>query len=466
MESIDCKDVVEAVNGKLISGRFDTEFIGVSTDSRTTKTGELFVPIKGEKFDGHDYIEHAFNSGALGTITEKNIKKTHFPEKSIIKVDNTLKALKDLASYYRQKFKIPFIGITGSMGKTTTKDMISNILSQEYNVLKTEGNYNNEIGLPLTMFNLESHHQVAVLEMGMNSPGEISNLTSITRPKIAVITNIGMSHIEKLGSRQNILKAKMEILEGVPKDGLVVLNGDDNLLYGLKGFLSKHTVYYGMDENLDYQAYNIQNAGESGVYFDISIRGKEYKIHVPIPGVHNVNNALAALVVCFEMGMPVEKIIKGIRFFTSNKMRLNVLCRNGIKIIDDTYNASPESMKAALMVLKDVKDVEGHNPKKRIAILGDMLELGEWAKDSHFNLGKFAITQGIDYIITIGEHGKSIADGALKAGASQEKVKSFFSNAQVLKFLENLISKGDAILIKGSRGMKMEEIVQGLLKCK
>lgn len=471
MQAMKCNEVIRAVNGKLISGKNDTKFLNISTDSRTIRNGELFIPIKGERFDGHDYIEHAFRSGASGTVTERDIVEiiksdngTDFGKKTIIKVDDTLKALKNLASYYRQKFKIPFIGITGSVGKTGTKDMISCILMQEYNVLKTEGNFNNEIGLPLTIFNLEPYHEVAVLEMGMSSIGEISSLTSIVHPRIAVITNIGMSHIEKLGSRQNILKAKMEILEGVPRDGLVVLNGDDNLLYGLKGFLNKHTVYYGMDEGLDYQAYNIQNAGESGVYFDISIKGKEYKIHVPIPGVHNIYNALAALVVGIEMGVSIDGIIEGIRLFTPGKMRLNIISYNEIKIINDTYNANPQSMEAALKVLKDINNINGNSPKKRIAVLGDMLELGEWAYDAHFNLGKFSVSLGIDYIITVGQDGKNIAKGALEAGAGHEKVKSFSNNTEVLEFLKGFISSGDVILVKGSRGMKMEEIVLNLTK--
>lgn len=461
MQMIKCNEVIEATNGKLISGRTDTEFLNVSTDSRTIKNGELFIPIKGERFDGHDYIKNAFCSGAAGTITQRDIENVdkEAVKGVIIKVDDTLKSLKKLALYYRQKFKIPFIGITGSVGKTGTKDMISCILAQECNVLKTEGNFNNEIGVPLTIFNLEPYHEVAVLEMGMSNFGEISSLTSIVRPKVVVITNIGMSHIENLGSRQNILKAKMEILEGVPRDGLVVLNGDDSLLYGLKGFLDKHTVYYGMDEGLDYQAYNIQNAGESGVYFDINIRDREYKIHIPLPGVHNVHNTLAAIAVATEMGMPIDRIIEGIKNFTPDKMRLNIISYNGIKIINDTYNANPQSMEAALKVLKDI-----NSSKRRIAVLGDMLELGEWAYDAHFNLGKFAISLGIDYIITVGQNGKNIAEGALEAGARYDKVRTFSDNAEALKFLKSFVTNDDVILIKGSRGMQMEEIVLDLTK--
>lgn len=474
MQTMKCGEIVQAISGKLIQGRMDNEILGISTDSRTIKNNELFVPIKGDRFDGHDFIHHAIKSGALGAIVEegssdKIIKKCidsrmDLKNKIIIEVSDTLKALRDLASYYRQKFRIPFIGITGSVGKTGTKDMIASVLMQEYNVLKTEGNFNNEIGLPHTIFNLSSFHEVAVLEMGMNKSGEISRLTSIVCPKIAVITNIGMSHIGKLGSRQNILKAKMEIFEGVPKDGLIILNGDDNLLYGLKGFLNKHTIYYGMDEGLDYQAYNIRNAGELGVYFNIMVKDKECKIHVPVPGVHNIYNALAALAVGVEMGVPLDNIIKGIEIFTPDKMRLNVVYHKNVKIINDTYNASPQSMEAAIKVLKDIDGINLEIPKRRIAILGDMLELGEWSYDAHYNIGKFLATIGIDYIITVGQNGRNIAKGALEEGVNYQKVKSFSNTKETSEFLADFVDSGDVILVKGSRGMEMEKIVFDLTK--
>jgi len=273
-----------------------------------------------------------------------------------------------------------------------------------------------------------------------------------------VITNIGISHIEKLGSRQNILKAKMEIFEGLSRDGLIVLNGDDNLLYGLKGFLNYRTVYYGMDEGLDYQAYNVQNAGEGGIYFDINIKNTEYKIHVPLPGVHNVYNALAAIAVGLEMGVEMENIIKGISEFVPGNMRLNITKSGGIKVINDAYNANPQSMEAALKVLKDLG-----NTQRRIAVLGDILELGDWAKKAHLEIGKLAFTLEIDYIITVGKNAAYIAEGAILAGTSPSKVKHFPDNESAIKFLRTFIKEGDAVLIKGSRGMKMEEIAEQMI---
>lgn len=452
MEAIRCEEILKATGGKLICGDMNAVFKVISTDSRKIERGDLFIPIEGERFDGHDYILSSFEAGAAGSLTHKEIEPVK--DKVLIKVENTLKALRELASYYRQKFKIPFVGITGSVGKTSTKDMVSCVLSKQYKVLSTQGNFNNEIGVPLTVFNLDSSHEAAVIEMGMSGFGEISRLTSIVKPDIAIITNIGLSHIEKLGSRKNILQAKMEILEGLSGKGLVILNGDDKLLYGLKGLISFRTVFYGMEEGFDYQAYNVQSLGEQGTVFDIAIGNKDYRVHIPVPGVHNVYNALAGIAAGVELGIPADKMIQGIEEYTPGKMRLNLINHNGIKIINDAYNASPQSMEAAINVLKEVSATG-----RSIAVLGDMLELGEMSLDSHRHVGSFAVAKGVDYILTVGESGKNIAHGAIEAGANTDKVISFKDNNEAAEFLTSFIKPGDVILVKGSRGMKMEEIV-------
>lgn len=452
MEVLRCEEILKATGGKLICGDVNTVFATISTDSRKINNSDLFIPIEGERFDGHDYILSSFASGAAGSLTHKELEPVN--DKVLIKVEDTLKALRDLASYYRQKFKIPYVGITGSVGKTSTKDMVSCVLAKQYKVLSTQGNYNNEIGVPLTIFNLDSLHEAAVIEMGMSGFGEISRLTSIVKPDIAIITNIGLSHIEKLGSRKNILQAKMEILEGLKDKGLVILNGDDKLLYGLKGLISFRTVFYGLEENLDYQAYNVQSLGEQGTVFDITICNKDYRVNIPVPGVHNVYNALAGIAAGRELGIPIEKIIQGIEEFTPGKMRLNIINHNGIKIINDAYNASPQSMEAAINVLKDVV-----TSGRSIAVLGDMLELGEMSMDSHRHVGRFAVAKGIDYILTVGDNGENIAHGAIEAGAEADKVISFKDNTEAAEFLINFIKPGDVLLVKGSRGMKMEEVV-------
>lgn len=453
MEILKCKEIIKAVDGKLLSGSLETEFSNITTDSRKVKDGDFFVPLVGEKFDGHEYIISSFERGGSGCFTHKNIKG--FDDKIVVKVGDTLVALRKLSAYYRQKFDIPFVGITGSVGKTSTKDMISSVLSQIYNVHKTQGNFNNEIGVPLTVFGLEASHEAAVIEMGMSDFGEISRLTSIVKPDIAVMTNIGLSHIENLGSRQNILKAKMEILEGLNERGLVILNGDDNLLNGLKDLLKYRTVLYGMEDGLDYQAYNISSQGEMGTSFEISIGNNNYKVHVPVPGIHNIHNALAAIAVGVELKVPIDLIIKGIGEFLPGKMRLNIIDINGIKIINDAYNASPQSMEAAINVLKDV--VSGNN--RTIAVLGDMLELGDISAKAHRDVGSYAVSKEISYIVAVGEKGKDIIEGAIEAGAKKEKVLHFNNNKEAGKFLIDFAKPGDVLLVKGSRGMKMEEIV-------
>ena len=271
MKKLKCKEIIKVINGKLISGNSNIEFNNISIDSRKIQEGDLFIPIIGKNFDGHNFIKESLNNGAIAVITEKEYDLESSNNKVIIKVDNTRKALMDIATFYKSKFNTFTIGITGSVGKTCTKDMISCVLREKYNILKTEGNFYNEIGVPLTVFNLEDIHVAAVIEMGMSDFHEISNLTNIVKPNIAVITNIGLSHIQNLGSRHNILKAKLEILEGLENDGVVVLNGDDHLLYGLKDLLKFNTIFYGMEEGNDFQAYNVETVGEKGTYFEILI---------------------------------------------------------------------------------------------------------------------------------------------------------------------------------------------------
>ncbi len=455
MQALRCDEILKAVNGKLISGSTKAVFRNISTDSRRIQPGDFFVPIAGERYDGHDFIKDAFEGGASGVITHRDIQPAE--GKVIIRVSDTLKALGDLARAYRERFDIPFVAITGSVGKTSTKDMIACALGEQLTVLKTEGNYNNEIGLPLTIFKLESFHQAGVIEMGMSGFGEIRRLSSIVKPHIAVITNIGLSHIEKLGSRQNIMKAKLEILEGLDSNGIVILNGDDELLSGLKGLLKFRTVFYGMEEWVDYRVTGIESAGEAGTDFDVAVGGREYRIHVPVPGVHNVYNALAAFAAGLELGIPAGKLIKGIAGYVPEKMRLNIINHNGIKIINDAYNASPQSMEAALNVMKDISS--GH---RTIAVLGDMLEMGEWAYDAHVRVGRYAAGIGTDYIIAVGRNGAHIIEGARAVGMPDTNLSSFDNNSAAAEYIMKLVRPGDVILVKGSRGMKMEEIVSKL----
>ncbi|MEN8907548.1 MAG: UDP-N-acetylmuramoyl-tripeptide--D-alanyl-D-alanine ligase [Clostridiales bacterium] len=446
-------EVVEAVHGIALSGSNKIKINRVSTDSRDIRLGDLFIPIKGKRFDGHKYIDEAFKKGAVAVLTDHDILVEE--NKITIKVDDTLKALGDLAKYYRKKFDLPIVAVTGSVGKTSTKEMVARVLNSKYNVLKTAGNFNNEIGLPLTLFNLKKEHSLAVIEMGMSDFGEIRRLSKITEPDIAVITNIGLAHVENLGSKQNILKAKMEVLDGLSSNGTVVLNGDDSLLKGMKNLLKYTTVFYGMEEGLEYQAFNIKTLGEKGSSFEITINSRDYKVFVPVPGIHNIYNALSAFVIAKELGLSPDNIIEEISNYSPEKMRMEILNIKNFKIINDVYNASPQSMEAAIDVLSAF-----NSSKRKIAVLGDMLELGKWSEKFHRELGEFILTKEVDSLITVGKDAKIIAQSASDSSNKEISIFSFINNDDAINFLKDYIREDDIILIKGSRGMHMEEIIE------
>ncbi len=457
MISFNCTELVEAVGGRLLWGETSMTFNGVTTDSRKVTKNSLFIPLIGEKFDGHDYIEQCFNAGASVCLTSKLLPQVSGC--AAVFVSDTAKALRDLAAWHRKKFNLPVVGITGSVGKTSTKDMVSCVLSQQYKVLKTQGNFNNEIGLPLTVFNIDNSHEAAVIEMGMSGFGEISRLTAIAKPHIAIITNIGVSHIEKLGSQEGILKAKLEILEGLDKDGLVILNGDDPLLSSLKGKLPFRTVFYGMNSVSDYTALNYQTMGEQGTNFEIKINNCMYSVEIPVPGIHNVYNALAAISVGIEMKIPMEVIVNGIKQFSPGNMRQSIINHNGIKIINDAYNASPQSMQAAINVLEEIS-----SGSRSIAVLGDMFEMGDMSKDLHYSVGDFIKNKKINYLVTVGHDSRMISQAVADSGNCEIKLHHFENNQEALKYIMGIATPGTYILIKGSRGMKMEEIADGIMK--
>jgi len=449
MQAMTIEDVLKATGGTLLSGDVHQTFNDVISDSRKVTAGVLFVPLVGEKFDGHEFIKAAFDLGASAVLTQRDTEL--LVDKTIVKVEDTLKAFGDIAKYYKQKYNVPTVSVTGSVGKTTTKDMLASVLSQKYNTLKTMGNFNNEIGLPITIFGLEKEHEAAVLEMGMNHFGEIEHLADIGRPDVAVITNIGQSHIENLGSREGIFKAKMEMTKLFTKDNTLIVNGDDDYLSKTKGMGEYKVVYYGITnpEN-DVYAKDIENNGLNGIKFTAVVDGGEYPIEVNVPGKHNVYNALAAICVGREFDVPMDKIAEGIRSFELTKMRLAVEEYNGITIINDCYNASPDSIKAALGVLADT------DKNRKVAILGDVLEMGDFAKDAHYNLGKAVKENGVDLLITAGENMKYLAQGAKDNGV--ENIVSFDKTLEVCNYVKAEIKSGDAVLIKASRGMHFEEV--------
>lgn len=451
MERLQCEAIAKWCGGKLNGYG---EVTAVVTDSRKIVSGCLFVALKGEKFDGHDFIDEAYANGAVGVLSEKvaKVPKGCF----IILVSDTLKAFAKIAQGYRSLFHIPVVGVTGSVGKTSTKEYIASVLSQKYETLKTQGNLNNEIGLPSMALQLEKKHEAAVFEMGMSDFGEIERLSTVCRPDIGVITNIGVAHIERLGSREGILQAKLEITAGMPKEGVLVLNGDEPLLFGKKGKLPFKTVYFGINnKECDYVAQEIAQT-EDGQEFTVSgCEGMRFAITQK--GRHHVYNALCAYVCGILLEVSSEDCQKGLLAYGGQKMRQHIFKAGDKTIIDDTYNANPDSMKAALSVLGGYK-------AQKIAVLGDMLELGDYSCQGHYDVGKFAKEQSVDYILVKGPQMKACIKAASQAGMADERLFSFDSDEPLVDALQKIWQPGAVVLFKGSRGMRMEKAMELAVK--
>ena len=447
--------IAQATGGVIRNCDKDEIIKSVSTDSRSITEGALFFALSGENFNGHRFVANAVESGAVCCVV--NADEGDFPKMPTIAVEDTHKALRDLAAYYRSCFDIPVVGITGSVGKTSTKEMISCVLSMDYNTHKTNKNFNNEIGLPLTVFDLSGRHEIMVLEMGMSDFGEISRLTAIAKPDTAVITNIGVSHIEHLGSQQGIRQAKFEILEGLMPDGAVILNGDDPLLWEAAGDVPFETLCFGItNPNCDLIARNIRTYSD-GSAFTVKVDGTEYTIVLQAPGQHHIYNALAAILVGLRYNIDMEKIVAGIRKFLPDELRQSIVELRDYRVIKDCYNASPTSMKSGLEVLS-LQETEG----RRVAILADMLELGDISDQAHREVGGMVKRFGVDCLVTIGEKAALIAEGALDNGMPRSHIYRFASNDEAEKMLRDILKKDDLILIKGSRGMHLEEIADAI----
>jgi len=457
MGSFTIDEIITATGGSIISGNGGGITVeGISTDTRTIQRGQLFIPLLGQNFDGHKFIPQAVEKGAKAVITQ--YPYIDVPNGiPVILVDNTLTALQDIAAFHRKKFNIPVVAITGSTGKTTTKDMIYYVLSQRYHVLRTEGNLNNEIGLPHTLLRLSNAHQIAVLEMGMSGFGEIHRMAEIALPQVGVITNIGVSHIEKLGSRENILKAKLEMFDFFASDGIAVLNGDDELLQTVKEHFPFHIEYYGTSDQAKYRANDIDTSSDEKISYKVEIEGSQHSIEINVLGRHNVYNSLAAIAVGRLFGLELDEIQNGLKMFKPGAMRLNIInMSDGLKVIDDAYNASPDSMVAALAILSQSKG------NRKIAVLGDMLEMGSYSEKAHRDVGSAVAEYGIDILITRGEASKIIGEQAKQYGMDEKNVYNCPCNKDVIELLSTMVQKGDTILVKGSRGMRMEEIVSYL----
>jgi UDP-N-acetylmuramoyl-tripeptide--D-alanyl-D-alanine ligase len=446
-------EVLSAAGGVLVHGDPHQVVTGVCTDSRQVKPGDLFIALKGERFNGHEFLTTAAHMGAVALVVMDD--SPMITGIAMIKVADTLKALGDIAHFHRRRFPVPVIAITGSNGKTTTKDLLASVLGQELTLVKTEGNFNNEIGLPLTLLKMDSQTEAVVVEMGMRGLGQIQNLAGFAEPMIGLVTNVGFTHLELLKTQENIAKAKTELIESLPVNGLAILNGDDPLVREMNRSTQARRVFYGIDApDLDYQAGMIE-MNESGSRFRVDFKNGSLELTLPIPGRHNILNAVAAVAVAKELGISNQSIQNGLAEPLLSGKRLHIFEKNGYRLIDDTYNASPASVKAALDVLKSMD-----SGTRKIAVLADMLEMGPTSIEMHHSIGTYAAEAGVDRLFAYGELAKEYAKGM------NDIVKGngeYFSDKQALiDRLKTYIKPGDFILVKGSRGMKMEEIIYAL----
>lgn len=461
--TIKVKDLLKVTKGKLITGDENENCYEFSRDTRQIKEGDFYIGLVGEKINGGLFFEEALKNGAKGVILSDigitEAQKQKYKNKCIIIVEDTLKAMQEIATYKRNLYgkDFPIVAITGSVGKTSTKDIVANVLAQKYKTLKTEGNYNNNIGVPLTILRLQNH-EAAVIEMGMNHFGEIRTLTNIAKPTLCVITNIGTSHIGNLGSRENILKSKLEILEGNEQKEIIVNNDNDLLHQYVEN--NKNTINittYGIDEKSKIYATDIKEREESSE-FVCHINEESFEVTVPVAGRHFIYNALCAASVGNKLGLSNKEIKDGIESFelTKNRMDIDVI-KNGIKIINDTYNASFESMRASLQNLSKYTN-------RKIAVLGDMFELGEYAEELHRKVGTEVAKNKIDILICAGENAKYIVNQAKKDGMKEENIYYFEDKNEIIELLNKKMKSDDVILFKASNGMKFFDLVENLKK--
>lgn len=449
-------DIARVTGGEIIQGDPRLIFSSVSTDTRTIAEGDLFFALSGERYDAHNFLELAAGAGAGGLVVSRGAVLP--PASPVLMVSNTLSALQSLAASNRARSGAFLAGVTGSTGKTTTKDIIAAVLGTRFSTLKTTGNYNNEIGLPLTLLKINQGCEAAVVEMAMRGPGEIDTLCRIARPDCAVITTINETHLELLGDLSSIAAAKGEILDHIPPGGFALLHAESPYIRREAGRCRGRVIFFGLEPGADIRAENIRPEG-GGSAFDAVIGGERYKYILPVPGRHNVINALAAVGVGMEMGLTYGAIARGLASVVLTGMRLEVINAGGIKIINDSYNASPASTRAALQTLVDLAGAG-----RRIAVLGNMLELGPRALEGHREVGETAAGLKLDFLVTVGDLAASVRDGAVGAGLPPERAVHCGDNGGAMEILEQLLAPGDSVLVKGSRGMKMEQIVQRLVK--
>jgi len=460
-EQLSIQWIVEALQGQLKCGNPETEYRGISTDSRTIKPGEIFLALKGDTFDGHDFISEVINKGALGVVVQSGRSVSQSKEGFIvIEVKDTLDALGKCAAHYRRLYGIPLVAVTGSNGKTTTKEMIAAILSTKRRVLKNQGNLNNLIGLPLSLLKLSSAHDVGVFELGMNRRGEIARLVEIARPTVGIVTNVGPVHLEYLKTIDEVAEAKGELFQSLSSEATAIINKDDPRIENLSSRFSGKKITIGMKNPGDVTAKNIVPMGADGMRFNLVIREKTLSVFLPMIGAHNVMNALAAAGAVTALGEDSVMIPEGLKNFRNLNLRQQLITLpGGITIINDTYNANPVSMKKALETFSLLQ-----GSSRGIIILGDMLELGSHAAALHRELGHEVAKVGVSLLLIMGKFSSDVREGALSGGLSSSSIYIGKNHQDLIDFLRGALKQGDLVLVKGSRGMAMEKVIEGLMK--
>lgn len=459
--------LLAVTEGALLCGSGETMVNGVCIDSRCVEAGAAFVAFRGDRLDGHDFCEEAVGKGARALLVtrcaeelESVIESAARRGVAVVKVPDALTAIQRLASYHRDRLFCPVLGVTGSTGKTTTKEFLTAVLSTRFKVVATRGNRNNELGVPLTVMDAGADTDVLVVEMAMRGPGQIGGLCEIARPSLGLVTNVGTSHIELLGTQEEIASAKAELVRYIPEDGVNFLNGDDAFTATIALSSQAPVIRYGLGEECDVRAKDIEMDAESLASFDLVTVEARIRVALSIPGRHNVYNALAAAAVGLHLGVPLEQMAQELATASAGEMRMqSFMSAAGVHVINDAYNANPTSMRAAVETLAGI-----HSAKRRIAILGDMAELGSLTELAHFRIGEEVARQPIEVLVTVGERASRIADGARAGGMDPDHVRPCATAEEASEVLDDLIEPGDAVLVKASRVMGLERVVEGIVE--
>jgi UDP-N-acetylmuramoyl-tripeptide--D-alanyl-D-alanine ligase len=466
---ITAREINHAVVGLWVNGDPETVLQGLSTDSRTVKRGELFWALKGDRYDGHDFVKQAADRGVAGVVVNRGFVRTQAFESMmaeglpllVMAVADTLKALGDLACWWRHRHSLRIVAVTGSAGKTTTKEMIGSILEQSHGTLRNPGNFNNLIGLPLSLLTAGPDHRMAVLEMGMNHPGEIGRLTEIADPDVGVITNVGHAHLEGLGDIRNVARAKAEMIEKISAGATVVLNGDDALLMETASRFREDFVTFGLGRENRVRATEIRSHGSGGVSFNLHDGGGLWPVRLRVHGRHNVMNALAAAAAVFSLGGSPAQVVDGLTRFKGVKGRFTLIeLHNGATLLDDTYNANPDSLRAALNAVSELSGAEG----RVILGIGEMLELGAETEAAHREAGRRAAHMGAHRLLAIGPHAAFVVASAVEAGMDPNQAEVVRDHSDMVARIMGDLKAGDIVLIKGSRRIALDQVVEGLVR--